>query len=69
MDSNLFGALADSAVEIGCGIFMIFLGAGKIAVPGETIKFDQWVKNNGTFLKIAGPGLILFGICNFLSHF
>ena len=44
------------------GILVSLYGFGKMQASKDTKKNEEWLSKYGTFLKIAGPCLIVIGI-------
>ena len=57
----------DGIIPLLGGIYCTLLGFGIIAPGKNPEKNAQWLAKFGTFMKIGGPLLIVFGFLEFLG--
>jgi hypothetical protein len=56
----------DGVLTVLAGVYVTLLGFGVVAPAKDPEYTRRWLKNFGTFFKISGPLLILFGLVKLL---
>jgi hypothetical protein len=63
MTPNMIAALVDGAIPLLGGIYCTLLGFRVVGKPpGASEEYDAWHRRFGTFFRVGGPFLILFGL-------
>jgi hypothetical protein len=58
------GALVDSAIPFAAGLYCTLVGYGVVSASRspESVKYQEWRKKYGTFMKWGGPLMMFFAI-------
>lgn len=61
------GSLVNAAIPFFVGIYCLLVGFRVVgSKPGANPKYDEWHARFGVFMKVAGPVLMVVGLCYFI---